>query len=294
VELPIEISVYPDTSFLPRALLLARADPSSHEGPRRLRLPEEGREFDSLRDYQAGDDPRHIEWKVTARRRRPVVKTYEAQKGQSIFLMLDCGRLMATETRGVSKLDHTISAALVIAGSALARGDSVGLATFATRMQSYFKPDRRPGQLRLLLEGLHGTFPVLEESNHARSLTAIRNRLKRRSLILVFSDFVDSLTADEMVGQLRAMSRRHRMVFVGVRDPYLDEQLSQSVTDSLSLYGKVAASTLERDRQIVLSQLRHSGLEVLDLPPGGLNEPTLDAYLRLAAGRRLHAFARPS
>ena len=75
-----------------------------------------------LRDYALGDHTRLIDWKASARRRRLIVRNQEAERNQTVLLLIDCGRLMNAEVDGVAKLDHAVNTALVLSHVALARG----------------------------------------------------------------------------------------------------------------------------------------------------------------------------
>src|SRR5207249_254991 len=118
--------VYPNLVALNRYLLLARANRLEALGVRKVRLRGGNWEFESLRDYAFGDDTRLIDWKATARRRKVIVRNQEAERNQTVLLLVDSGRLMNAEVDGVSKLDHAVNTALILGHVALARGDRVG------------------------------------------------------------------------------------------------------------------------------------------------------------------------
>src|SRR5262249_19307274 len=133
VEASGEARVYPNLTALHRYHLLARSNRMEVMGIRKVRLRGGAWEFESLRDYVHGDDVRLIDWKATARRRKPIIRNQEAERNQTVLLLVDCGRLMNAEVDGIAKLDHAINTALLLAHIALARGDRVGLCTFSNR-----------------------------------------------------------------------------------------------------------------------------------------------------------------
>ena len=121
--------------------LLARRDKLSAIGVRRSRRLGTDNEFERLRDYADGDEPRHIDWKATARRRKMTVRAHQANQSQRIIFLIDCGRMMAGDTGGgLSPLDHAFNAMLLLAHVALLRGDQVGLLAYSDRVRAYVPP----------------------------------------------------------------------------------------------------------------------------------------------------------
>ena len=124
-----EVRVYPDIHQIARYTMLARRDRLSTMGVRRSRRLGTDNEFERLRDYIEGDDPRHIDWRATARRRKLTCRAFQLNQSQRIIFLIDCGRMMAGDTGdGLSPLDHAFNAMLLLAHVALIRGDQVGLA----------------------------------------------------------------------------------------------------------------------------------------------------------------------
>ena len=102
-------------------------------------------EFERLRDYIEGDDPRHIDWRATARRSKLTCRAFQLNQSQRIIFLIDCGRLMAGDTGdGLSPLDHAFNAMLLLAHVALIRGDQVGLAGLFGPGSGLCRPRRRP------------------------------------------------------------------------------------------------------------------------------------------------------
>ena len=121
--------------------MLARRDRLSTIGVRRSRRLGTDNEFERLRDYIEGDDPRHIDWRATARRRKLTCRAHQLNQSQRIIFLIDCGRLMAGDTGGgLSPLDHAFNAMLLLAHVALIRGDQVGLLAFSDRVRAYVSP----------------------------------------------------------------------------------------------------------------------------------------------------------
>src|SRR5262249_26469609 len=147
--------VYPSVAGLERYHLLARTNRLDALGIRKVRQRGGAWEFESLRDYAPGDDVRKIDWKATARRHKFIVRNHEAERHQTVLLLVDSGRLMNADMEGVAKLDHAVNTALLLAHVALSRGDRVGLCTFSHKVHSWSPPRGQVAQMRLLTEALY-------------------------------------------------------------------------------------------------------------------------------------------
>ena len=100
----------------------------------------DGMDFDSLRDYLPGDDPRRVDWRATARRGRLVVRQYQHERNHTVLIAVDASRLMAGDVDGRSKLDHAVDAGLALAYAALQAGDRVGLLAFDRELRGFCAP----------------------------------------------------------------------------------------------------------------------------------------------------------
>jgi uncharacterized protein (DUF58 family) len=276
-----EVRVYPNLTALYRYHLLARAHRLDMLGIRKVRLRGGAWEFESLRDYNPGDDTRQIDWKATARRRKPIVRNHEAERNQSILLLVDCGRLMNAEVDGAAKLDHAVNTALMLAHVALARGDRVGLCTFSHKVHGWVAPRAHLAQNRLLTEALYDLRGDFTETDHGRCLRLVKSRYPRRSLLVVLTDFVDAQTAADMIDHLRLAARRHLILFVALGDPFLERSARSRPAGALDAFRKSAAVELRHERREVLEQVRQLGAHVIDADPAAVTPPLINRYLEI-------------
>ena len=206
----------------------ARAATSSRHGSARctasacarMRRPGGGGEFEQLREYVAGDSYRDLDWKATAKRRRPVTRMLDQEQSQTVIVALDAGRMMATELDALPKLDHAIHAALLLT-----------LRRAAQRRQG------RPGRVRARRARLRAAAPRRTRSTGAssRSLTGVessstyvdfrrlaefvRVRLPRRALLVMFSDLLDESQAMPLADSAPLLRQRHLPLCVSMNDP---------------------------------------------------------------------------
>ncbi|HEY2783590.1 MAG TPA: DUF58 domain-containing protein [Fimbriiglobus sp.] len=280
-----EARVYPNLTMLDRYHLLARSNRLDAIGIRRVRLRSGSTEFDSLREYAAGDDVRQLDWKATARRARLIVRNQEAERNQTVLLVLDSGRLMNATEDGVSKLDQAVTTTLLLANVALARGDRVGLCTFSAKPGAWLAPRGNQAQNRLIGETLYDLRGDYSESDHERCLRFVACRHPKRSLLVVLTDFVDGTTAADMVTHLQLASRRHVVLFVALKDAFLDRAAAAAdPATEREGFRKAAAIDLLRDRRAVLEKIRHAGGFVVDAEPGAIAPLVINRYLEVMFG----------
>lgn len=281
IEMATEMRVYPSLASLYRYHLLARTNRLETLGIRRVRQRGSAWEFESLRDYALGDDTRLIDWKASARRRRLIVRNQEAERNQTVLLLIDCGRLMNAEVDGVAKLDHAVNTALVLSHVALARGDRVGLCAFSSRVHSWVAPRPHRAQMRLLTEALYDLQGNFTETDHGRCLRQLALRHRKRALLIVLTDFVDADTASDMIAHLHRAARRHLVLFAALKDPFLDRAARSHPATIFEGFRKTAAMELLHERREVLERLRQFGAHVLDVEPGGITPPVINRYLEI-------------
>jgi uncharacterized protein (DUF58 family) len=278
----VETRVYPSLEALSRYHLLAKANRLDALGIRKVRVRGSAWEFESLRDYARGDDVRLIDWKASARRHKTIVRNQEAERNQTVLLLIDCGRLMNAQVNGVAKLDHAVNTALILGHVALGRGDRVGLCTFSHKVHGWVAPRARGGQIRLLTDALYDLRGDFTETDHGRCLRLVGARHPKRALLVVVTDFVDAETASDMVAHLHLAARRYVVLFAALKDPVLEQAARERPANVYRGFRKSAALELLRERRQVLERLRQAGAHVLDVEPSGLTPPVINRYLEIA------------
>ncbi len=239
----------------------------------------DGSEFDALVEYVPGLDPRAISWKASARHRRLLCQEFRAERNHQVVLALDTGHLMAEPLGAMPRLDHAVTSALLLAYVSLRLGDRVGLYGFDRAARVWAEP-----------QGGVGAFPRLkalsaqldystDETNFTLGLTELSTRLRRRSLVVVFTEFVDTVTAELMIENLGRLARRQLVLFVALRDPALDAAARARPGRLGDVYRSVVASDFVRERERVLLRLRRLGVLCVDAAPGELSARLLNRYL---------------
>lgn len=279
IDLDLTIPAIPDIRGVKRAAL-ALDRRGAFYGVKPQSTGGDGAEFDALRDFAAGMDRRAVDWKRSAKHRKLLVKEFQAERNHNIILALDSGRLMREPLLGVPKLDHAVNAALIVAHQALAEGDRVGLFAFDGSVRLH-----RPAQPgKAAFAGVQKTLATLdyslEETNFTLGLTRLSAELDRRSIIVLLTDFLDTVTAELMVETLARLAKRHLVLFAALQDPVLEDLAFGPPQDPAALARAVAAAGVARERRAVLARLKRSGVDAIDVAPGSLDSALLNQYLR--------------
>lgn len=246
-------------------------------GLRNTRQRGEGRSFESLRPYVRGDDPRAIDWKATARHSEVVVRQYEAERSQSVVLALDLGRSMLEKVGTQDRLDHALTAALLLAHVAAAQGDRVGVLLFADRVQQ-FLPPRRVTPSRIA-DALSEARARMVEPNYPLAFATLMRQVRRRSLIVLFTDIVDPLTSSALLSQMGRSAQRHLLMAVALQNPGLAALAAQPADSREAAYRRAAAEEMLEARSVALRTMRHAGVLVADPQPSDLVTDVVNRYL---------------
>lgn len=260
--------------------LLQRATLLDH-GQRRQRRLGADWEFESLREYTPGDEVRRIDWKSSARRSKPLVRQYEAERRTELILALDCGRLMGTLVDGVTKLDLALTPVLDLAAVALQRGERVGFLAFDREPRAFLPP--RPGlsQLHELRHAAARLPAPVEPTSYLRAAAHLEARHKKRCLLVLFSDFTDEVSAGELLASVVALGRRHALIFVAVGDAHLEEILEADERAGRAPFQQAVAGQLLLERQRALRRLERLGVPTLDAEPKRLSGPLIRKYVEM-------------
>ncbi len=289
----VMVKVYPDVFQTKKHLILARENRANMMGLRRSRMLGQGQEFERLRDYVPDDPLRHVDWKATARRGSLITREYNVEQSQNIMIVLDMGRTMASRTEesdgqlGMSKADYAINAAILLAHVAAESDDRVGLFCFAKSPIAFLAPGKGAAQAAALMETLYPLQPRIEESDYYESLALLSHRQRKRSLIFLLTDLVDTESSRSLISSVAMLVRKHLVVCVAIADYELPSIVAAQPERVSDLYTQTAAASVMRDRKSALSQLSRLGVVTLDATPADLSVATVNKYLQLKREARI-------
>ena len=247
----------------------------------------DGNDFDALVEFRSGMDRRAIDWKQTARHRKLYAKEYRTERNSQIVFAIDAGRQMSDPIGGIPRVDRAVSAALLTGWLALKLGDRVALYAF----------DSRPRVASGFIGGA-AAFPELQhlaaavdysgdETNYTFALTTLAARLTRRSMIVLFTEFTDPISADFLVRAVARLLKTHLVLVVVLRDDELETIVDAAPAQPADVTRAVTAAALLRDRRLVLLRLRHLGVHVIESPYDQVAERLVEGYVDLKRRSRL-------
>jgi uncharacterized protein (DUF58 family) len=246
-----------------------------------------GTEFDQLQEYSPDDEFRRIDWAATARAGKAMVRTYRAERNQTVISLLDNGRVMAARVAGVPRVEHAMDAVLMLTAVATRLGDRAGLVAFDRQVRAVVPPGHGRSQLTQVTGAMFELEPELAESDYRGAFTATLARFRRRALLVVLTDLVEQAIGETLLPALPVIARSHLVIVAAVQDPEVVRWARTTPTDADGAYRKAAAVAALEERRRTTAKLRGLGVTVVDAPPGELAPRLADAYLRVKATGRL-------
>ncbi|MDR0549257.1 MAG: DUF58 domain-containing protein [Deltaproteobacteria bacterium] len=239
----------------------------------------EGTEFECLTDFATGMDPRHIDWKRSGRHHKLLAREFRQERNHLIVFGFDTGRLTLEPVGPATKLDHFVAAALRLARVSLKSGDLVGGCGYDLTFHSFLKPSRGPNFFARFLAFTASLNYRFEETNHTLALAELMNRLPHRSLIVLFTDFIDDVSAELLLESLTLLTRRHMAIFVTMGEPFLNDYRQRRPNGLFQVAEAVFADNFVKNREIVLNRVRRLGALCLDAKVGQIAPDLINKYL---------------
>ena len=284
---PSILRVYPSFRSKDEAELRIRKARILEVGLRSAQGRGGGTEFDQLREYSVDDEFRRVDWAATARAGKPIVRTYRAERNQTVLVLLDNGRVMAGRVDGVPRVEHAMDAVMMLTAVATGLGDRCGVVAFDREVRAVVPPASKRTQLGRVIEALYDLEPALIESDYTGAFTETLGRFRRRALLVVLTDLVAPAVEEWLVPALPLVLRDHVVVVAGVGDPDVVRWSSGRAEDPSSVYRRAAAVAALDERRRTVARLRGLGATVIDAAPGALAPGLADTYLRVKATGRL-------
>ncbi len=242
-----------------------------------------GTEFDQLREYSVDDEFRRIDWAATARTDRAIVRTYRAERNQTVISLLDNGRVMAGLVDGVPRVEHAMDAVMMLTAVATRLGDRAGLVAFDRSVRAIVPPGQTRTHLGLVTEAMYELEPELSESDYRGAFTQTLARFRRRTMLVIFTDLVEQAVGESLLPALPLIVRNHVVVIATVQDPEVVRWATAPVETATEAYRQAAAVSALDERRRTASRLRGMGATVVDDAPGRMATRLADAYLRVKA-----------
>jgi len=282
------VPVYPSFLQMRQYELLAIHNRLTEVGVKRIRRVGQSTEFEQIRPYAGGDDPRTINWKASARRASGgsdtlVVNHFQDERAQQVYCLIDKGRVMRMPFAGLSLLDYAINATLVMSNIALLKHDKAGLITFANKPGATVPAERRPGHLRTILEVLYHQKTQYLETDYERLYATVRAKIKQRSLLILFTNFETLQGMQRQLPYLRALGKAHLLLVVFFENTELRTYLDAPAETTADVYNQTIAEKFQQEKRQIVLELQRYGIQALLTPPQLLTVNTINKYLEFKA-----------
>ena len=179
-----------------------------------------GMAFSEVREYQYGDEPRDIDWNVTARMNKPYSKVFEEERELTVMLMVDVSDSLNFGTKVMMKREMVTEIAATLAFAAIENNDKVGLLFFSDRIEKFIPPQKGRKHILYLIRELLDFMPESNATDIKVPLEFLTGAVKKRCTAFLLSDFLD---AHDFRNALSIANRKHDIVAIRVYDKRMEE-----------------------------------------------------------------------
>lgn len=277
------VPVYPSYIQLRKYDLMAFSNSLFQYGFKKIRRIGHTMEFEQIKEYVSGDDIRTLNWKATAKKNALMVNQFQDEKSQSVYMVIDKGRLMKMPFNGLSLLDYAINATLVLSNVILKKQDKAGIFAFSKKVENRVVAEKRSSQMQLILENLYNIKTDFFESDFSRLYVDIKKNLKQRSLVVLYTNFetVDGL--HRQLPYLKAIAKNHLLVVVFFNNTELEDLIHKKAANTHEIYDKVIAEKFAFEKRLIVNELKKYGIYSVLTDPENLTLDTINKYLEIKA-----------
>jgi uncharacterized protein (DUF58 family) len=283
IPLKQDVHVYPSVLQMKKYELLVFQQQKTSSGIKKIRRLGNNSEFEQIKNYVQGDDLKSINWRATSRRNELMVNQYQEEKSQSIYCIIDKSRNMQMDFDGLSLLDYSINSSLVFSNIALRKGDKAGLITYSDKIGTLLAAEKSAGQMRRIHESLYNQKTQFKESNFEILYQSIRQTVRSRSLLVLFTNFETEFSMRRAIPMLRRLNQKHVLVVVFFQNSELQEIAYQPSKNIKEVYTSVVAERMISLKSKIARELRQNGIQTVLTVPSELSVNTINKYLELKA-----------
>lgn len=259
----------------------------SQYGSRLLKKKGSSTEFDSIKEYILGDDIRHINWKASARKAQLMTNVYTDEKSQQIYCIINMGRNMKMPFQGLTLLDHSINASLMLSYIALIKNDNVGLITFEKKVQEFLKPSRNRTQFLKINELLYKTKTSYNEPDMAHLSSVVSQKAGQRSLLLIFTNYETYTGFERHLAYYNLLSKKHLVCVIFFENTEVKKLQQKETEDIKSIYVSTIAEKYIQEKKKIIKALRQNGMLSIYTTPQNLSVDVINKYIELKVNRMI-------
>jgi uncharacterized protein (DUF58 family) len=275
------VPVYPAYFHLQKYGLFTDAIIKNETGSRRMRKMGQSMEFEQIKEYVSGDDIRTLNWKASARRGTLMVNNFTDERSQQIYCIIDKGRLMKMPFDGMTLLDYAINSCLVLSNVCLQKQDRTGLITFSNLPGTILPADRKPIQSENIMQALYKQDTDFLESDFEMLYQLVRNKINRRSMLILFTNFESLSGLNRQIEYLRAIAKHHLLLIVFFENTEQTKLASAPAKNIEEVYIKTAAAKFAYEKRLIVKELSRFGIAAIHSTPKKLTVNAINKYLEL-------------
>lgn len=274
---------YPSYVQLRKFELLAFSNTLAKYGIKKVRRLGHTMEFEQIKEYVSGDDIRTLNWKATAKKNSLMINQFQDEKSQNVYLAIDKGRTMKMPFDGLSLLDYSVNATLVLSSIMLKKQDKVGVFSFSKKVDNRVVAEKRTAQMQLILENLYNIKTDFFETDYSRFYADIKTNVTQRSLIILFTNFETLEGLSRQMQYLKGIAKNHLLVVVFFQNTELLQLTHKKSENIQEIYDKVIAEKFIFEKKLIVNELKKFGIYSVLTQPQNLTLDTINKYLEIKA-----------
>ncbi len=276
------VATYPSFIQLRKFNLMALAYRNEY-GIKKIRKIGQTMEFEQIKEYVLGDDIRNINWKATAKKSQLMINQYQDEKSQPIYSIIDKGRVMKMPFNGLSLLDYAINSTLVMSNVTIKKHDKAGMLCFSKKIENRVVAERRSNQMNLILETLYNVKTDFKESDFSRLYTDLKQNIKQRSLLFLYTNFETLDGLDRQLAYLQGIAKNHVLVVIFFINTELEELINNPSEEIQDVYQKTIAEKFMYEKRLIVKELKRRGVFSILTKPENLTVNVINKYLEFKA-----------
>jgi uncharacterized protein (DUF58 family) len=277
------VPTYPSYIQLRKYDLMAFSNNLFQYGVKKIRRIGHTMEFEQIKEYVQGDDIRTLNWKATAKKNSLMVNQFQDEKSQSVYMIIDKGRVMKMPFNGLSLLDYAINATLVLSNVILKKHDKAGMFSFSKKVENRVVAEKRSSQMQLIMECLYNIKTDFFESDFSRLYTDIKKNINQRSLLLLYTNFETLDGLHRQLPYLKGIAKNHLLVVVFFQNTELNDIIHNKAETVQEVYDKVIAEKFAFEKRLIVNELKKYGIYSVLTQPENLTLDTINKYLEIKA-----------
>ncbi|MFH7014803.1 DUF58 domain-containing protein [Flavobacterium sp. FlaQc-47] len=277
------VPTYPSYIQLRKYDLLAFSNNLHQYGIKKIRRIGHTMEFEQIKEYVQGDDLRTLNWKATAKKNALMVNQFQDEKSQSVYMVIDKGRVMQMPFDGLSLLDYAINSTLVLSNVILKKQDKAGVFAFSKKVENRVFAEKRASQMQKILETLYNIKTDFFESDYSRLYVDIKKNINQRSLIILYTNFETMDGLNRQLPYLKGIAKSHLLVVVFFSNTELNAIINRKTDTIQEIYDKVIAEKFMFEKRLIANELKKYGIHSVLTQPENLTLDAINKYLEIKA-----------